>query len=62
VKAYVSVYSDKLCLIDNILCLLNIWLLLLLLLLPQVVKAYVSVYSDEVGKERAINNLKRIAP
>ncbi|WIA15088.1 hypothetical protein OEZ85_001784 [Tetradesmus obliquus] len=28
----------------------------------QVVKAYVSVYSDELGKERAISNLKRIAP
>jgi hypothetical protein len=33
-----------------------------LLLLLQVVKAYVSVYSDEQGKERAISNLKRIAP
>jgi hypothetical protein len=32
------------------------------LLLLQVVKAYVSVYSDELGKERAISNLKRIAP
>eukprot|EP00879_Flechtneria_rotunda_P002238 GHRR01002425.1.p1 GENE.GHRR01002425.1~~GHRR01002425.1.p1 ORF type:complete len:347 (+),score=94.55 GHRR01002425.1:640-1680(+) len=28
----------------------------------QVVKVYVSVYSDERGKEKAINNLKRIAP
>ncbi|KAF6264296.1 ribosome-binding factor A-domain-containing protein [Scenedesmus sp. NREL 46B-D3] len=28
----------------------------------QVVKVYVSVYSDEMGKERAIANLKRIAP
>jgi hypothetical protein len=32
------------------------------MLLLQVVKAYVSVYSDELGKERAISNLKRIAP
>jgi ribosome-binding factor A len=28
----------------------------------QVVKVYVSVYSDDAGKERAVNNLKRIAP
>lgn len=28
----------------------------------QVAKVYVSVYSDEQGKERAISNLKRVAP
>ena len=29
---------------------------------PQVAKVYVSVYSDEEGKQRAINNLKQVAP
>jgi ribosome-binding factor A len=28
----------------------------------QVAKVYVSVYSDQAGKERAMTNLKRVAP
>jgi hypothetical protein len=47
-----------------LLLLLRLLLLRLLLLLSslQVAKVYVSVYSDEAGKERAITNLKRVAP